>query len=84
MSAHTTLRVFKLVLAAFVVLMVSIASIVLLHPDFDRGQPGKQGAIGMTGDTGATGDQGVKGAKGDTGATGEKGAKGAGFWGASK
>lgn len=81
MSARTTLRVFKLMLSVFVLLMVSIASIVLLHPDFDKG---KQGEIGMTGATGDHGVKGAKGAKGDTGATGEKGAKGAGFWGASK
>ena len=78
MSAHTTLRVFKLVLAAFVLLMFSIAAIVLLHPDFNKG---KQGVAGVTGDTGATGEQGVKGAKGPKGDTGATGEKGSGFWG---
>lgn len=87
MSAHTTVRVFKMMLALFLILLFAVVGVLWLIPGADRGPTGQQGVTGQTGVTGATGDQGVKGAKGakgDTGATGEKGAKGAGFWGVSK
>lgn len=90
MTAHTTVRVFKVMLALFVALLASIIGIVEFHPDYARGRagvPGIEGDAGATGDQGAQGDKGAKGAKGDTGAQGAKGDtgdKGPGFWGKAK